>query len=64
MESGATSVQLVTVSMACDAMPAAVGNVDYLHGYRIGRREGTLPASLLREMVEQASHLRRAHTRR
>jgi AraC-like DNA-binding protein len=57
MESSATSVRLVTVSLAREAMLAAIGTTDDLHGYRIGRREGALLASLLRELVEQAPHL-------
>lgn len=57
MESAATSVQLVTVSLARDAMRAAAGHVDHLHGRRIGRQEGALLAALLRELVEQVPRL-------
>lgn len=57
MESGAAAVTLVTVSLARDAMRAAVGNLENLHGYRISRREGALLASVLRELVDQAAHL-------
>lgn len=57
MESGAASVRLVTVSLAREAMLAAIGTTDDLHGHHIGRREGALLASLLRELVEQAAHL-------
>jgi len=57
MESAAASVQLVTVSLARDALRAAMGCLEHLHGHRIGRREGSLLASLLRELVLQAGHL-------
>ncbi len=57
MESGASAVQLITVSIARDAMRSAAGSLDGLHGHRIGAREGALLASLLRELVEQAPHL-------
>lgn len=57
MESGATSVHLVTISLAREAMRAAIGNIDDLHGHRIGGREGALLSSLLRELVVQAAHL-------
>lgn len=57
MESGATAVQLVTVSLARNAMRAAMGCLDDLHGCRIDRRAGGLLASLLRELVLQADHL-------
>ncbi len=57
MESGAASVHLVTISLAREAMRAAMGHLDDLHGHRIGSREGALLASLLRELVLQAAHL-------
>jgi AraC-type DNA-binding domain-containing proteins len=57
MESGAASVELITVSLAREAMLAAVGDVSKLHGYRIEAREGALFGSLLRELVKQAPHL-------
>lgn len=57
MESGAASVRLVTVSLARDAMRAAAGHVDHLHGRHIDRQEGALLAALLRELVEQVPHL-------
>ncbi|MFC5742167.1 helix-turn-helix domain-containing protein [Dyella tabacisoli] len=57
MESCARSVQLITVSLARDAVRAAAGNLDGLHGRRIGAREGALLSALLRALVEQASHL-------
>lgn len=57
MEVGAHSVKLITVSVARDAMRAAAGNLDQLHGHRIGAREGALLGALLRTLVEQASHL-------
>jgi AraC-like DNA-binding protein len=57
MEGGATSVSLVTISLAREAMLAAIGSAEDLHGYRIGVREGALLGSLLRELVAQASHL-------
>jgi AraC-like DNA-binding protein len=57
MESVASSVHLITVSMAREAIRAAAGNLDSLHGYRISAREGALLGALLRELVEQAPHL-------
>jgi AraC-like DNA-binding protein len=58
MESAARDVSLVTVSVARDAVRAAAGNLDNLHGYRIGVEEGTLLCALLRALVKQAPHLR------
>ncbi|HEV7776870.1 MAG TPA: helix-turn-helix domain-containing protein [Luteibacter sp.] len=57
MESGASAVQLITVSIARDAVRSAAGSLDGLHGHLIRAREGALLGSLLRELVEQASHL-------
>ena len=57
MESAARSVRLITVSLARDAVRAAAGNLDDLHGHRIGAREGALLSALLQALVEQASHL-------
>jgi len=57
MESCAASVELITVSLARDAMRAAVGDLNDLHGYCIGAREGALLSSVLRELVQQASNL-------
>jgi AraC-like DNA-binding protein len=57
MESGAASVELITVSLARDAMLAAVGDVSGLHGHRISAQDGALFGSLLRELVRQASYL-------
>jgi AraC-like DNA-binding protein len=57
MESGASAVRLITVSIARDAVRSAAGSLDGLHGHRIGVREGALLSSLLRELVEQAPHL-------
>ncbi|UPG94009.1 helix-turn-helix domain-containing protein [Luteibacter aegosomatissinici] len=54
MESSSAGVELVTVSLARDAMRAAAGDVGSLHGCRIGAREGALLGALLRELVRQA----------
>jgi AraC-like DNA-binding protein len=57
METGADSVTLITVSLARDTVRAAVGDVQGLHGYRIGAREGGLLGAMLRALVEQVAHL-------
>ncbi|WP_430387867.1 helix-turn-helix domain-containing protein [Dyella sp. 20L07] len=57
MESGARAVGLITVALAREAVRAAVGNLDGLHGRKIGAQEGALLSALLRALVGQASHL-------
>lgn len=57
MESGARAVRLITVSLARDAVRAAAGNLDGLHGCRIGAQDGALLCALLGALVEQASCL-------
>lgn len=57
MESGARAVGLITVSLARDAVRAAVGELEHLHGHRITAQDGALLAALLRAMVEQAPRL-------
>lgn len=57
MESSAHRVGLVTVSLARDAMRAAAGGLDHLHGRRIGAKEGVLLSALLRTLVEQVPSL-------
>jgi AraC-like DNA-binding protein len=57
MESRARAVRLITVSVARDAVRAAAGNLDGLHGCRISARDGALLCALLRALVEQASCL-------
>jgi AraC-like DNA-binding protein len=56
-ETGADSVVQITVSLARDAVRAAVGDVQGLHGYLIGEREGALLTAMLRALVEQVPHL-------
>ncbi|GAB2587235.1 helix-turn-helix domain-containing protein [Dyella jejuensis] len=56
-ENGADSVVLITVSLARDIVRAAVGDVQSLHGYRIGAREGSLLGTMLRALVEQVQHV-------
>lgn len=57
MESAACAVSLITVSVARDAVRAAAGNLDGLHGRRIGAEEGALLCALLRALVERATDL-------
>lgn len=57
MESAAQAVELITVSVARDAVLAAAGNLDNLHGHRIGALQGGLLGALLRALVEQTPHL-------
>lgn len=57
MESTARDVSLITVSVARDAVRAAAGNLDNLHGCRIGVEEGALLCALLRALVRRAPHL-------
>ncbi|WP_170207656.1 helix-turn-helix domain-containing protein [Luteibacter pinisoli] len=57
MESGADAVQLITVSLAREAMRAAVGDVDGLHGHCISARHGALLTSVLRALVQQVADL-------
>lgn len=54
MDNGARSVSLITVSLAREAVRAAAGNLDELHGRKIGARDGALLTSLLRALAEQA----------
>lgn len=54
MDNGASSVGLITVSLAREAVRAAAGNLDELHGRKIGSRDGALLTSLLRALAEQA----------
>jgi AraC-like DNA-binding protein len=56
-ETGADGVVQITVSLARDAVRAAIGDVQGLHGYLIGEREGGLLAAMLRALVEQMPHL-------
>jgi AraC-like DNA-binding protein len=56
-ETGADRVSLITVGLARDAVRAAVGGVEALHGYHVGAREGALLGALLRTLVEQVPHL-------
>jgi AraC-like DNA-binding protein len=56
-ETGADHVVQITVSLARDAVRAAVGDVQGLHGYLIGEREGGLISAMLRALVEQVPHL-------
>ncbi|WP_158545032.1 helix-turn-helix domain-containing protein [Dyella monticola] len=57
METVTDSVNLITVSVARDAMRAAVGDVQDLHGYLVGAREGGLLGAMLRALIEQVPHL-------
>lgn len=56
-ENGAEHVSLITVSVARDVMRVATGNLDSLHGHRIGAREGGLLGSFLRGLIDQVPHL-------
>jgi AraC-like DNA-binding protein len=56
-ETGADGVVLITVGLARDTVRAAVGDVQGLHGYLIGEREGGLLGAMLRALVEQVPHL-------
>lgn len=57
MENGARGVSLITVSVARDVVRAAAGDLEGLHGRRLGARDGALLAAMLRALVEQAPHL-------
>ena len=57
METGSDSVTLITASLARDTVRAAVGDVQDLHGYFIGAREGGLLGAMLRALIEQVPHL-------
>ncbi|WP_266172047.1 helix-turn-helix domain-containing protein [Dyella subtropica] len=57
MECGAHAVRLITLGVARDAVRAAAGYVDGLHGRKIAAREGALMGAMLRALVEQAPHL-------
>ena len=57
MDTAAHAVELITVSVARDAVLAAAGNLDNLHGRRIGALQGGLLGALLRALVEQTPHL-------
>lgn len=57
MESTARHAGLITVSVARDAVRAAAGSLDNLHGWRIGVEEGALLCALLRALVQQAPRL-------
>lgn len=57
MDNGARAVGLITVSLARDAVRAAAGKVDGLHGRRIAAQDGALLSALLRALIEQAPHL-------
>lgn len=57
MESAARDVSLITISVARDAVRAAAGDLDNLHGCRIGVEEGALLCALLRALVQQAPRL-------
>ena len=57
MESTARDASLITVSVARDAMRAAAGNLDNLHGRTIGTEEGELLSALLHALVRQAPRL-------
>jgi AraC-like DNA-binding protein len=56
-ETGADNVVLITVGLARDTVRAAVGDVQGMHGYRIGTREGGLLGAMLRALVEQVHHV-------
>ncbi len=57
MENGARDVDLVTVSLARDAVRAAAGHPDDLHGRRIAAADGVFLATLLRTLVAEAPRL-------
>ncbi|MCX7515284.1 helix-turn-helix domain-containing protein [Frateuria hangzhouensis] len=57
MENGARDVRLITVSLARDAVRAAAGSLDGLHGHKIGEPEGALLAALLRTLATHAANL-------
>ncbi|UGB38276.1 helix-turn-helix domain-containing protein [Frateuria soli] len=54
MLAGSRNVALVTVSLAREAMRAAAGNLEGLHGRKISARDGALLTALLRTLAEQA----------
>ncbi|GLQ50909.1 helix-turn-helix domain-containing protein [Dyella flava] len=56
-ETSADHVVLITVGLARDGVRAAVGDVQDLHGYLIGEREGGLLGAMLRALIEQMPHL-------
>jgi AraC-like DNA-binding protein len=51
MESGAREVQLITVSLAREAVRAAAGSLEELHGHTIDADKGALLAALLRTLA-------------
>ncbi|KAA0068305.1 helix-turn-helix domain-containing protein [Rhodanobacter sp. T12-5] len=57
MESTARDASLITVSVARDAVRAAAGSLDNLHGRTIGTEEGALLCALLHALVQQAPRL-------
>lgn len=59
MESGARAVGLITASLAREAVRAAAGSLENLHGRLIAAQEGALLSALLRALVEQAACLPR-----
>jgi AraC-like DNA-binding protein len=57
MESGARTVGLITASVAREAVRAAAGSLENLHGRLIAAQDGALLSALLRALVEQAAYL-------
>ena len=57
MDNGAHAVGLITVSLAREAVRAATGNLDDLHGRKLDVGEGALLAALLRSLVKHVPTL-------